>query len=54
VKAEPLPGGSVSFSVSDTGIGIPADQQARIFELFYEVGDSLHHHTSKDAWDSRS
>jgi signal transduction histidine kinase len=36
------------LSVSDTGIGIPADQQPRIFELFYEVGDSLHHHTSKD------
>jgi signal transduction histidine kinase len=43
-----LEGDRIVFSVSDTGIGIPADQQPRIFELFYEVGDSLHHHTSKD------
>lgn len=43
-----LEGDRVAFTVSDTGIGIPMDQQPRIFELFYEVGDSLHHHTSKD------
>jgi signal transduction histidine kinase len=41
-------GDRVAFTVSDTGIGKPNDEQPRIFELFYEVGDLLHHHTSKD------
>jgi signal transduction histidine kinase len=31
----------VKVSVTDTGIGIPPDDQGRIFERFYQVGDSL-------------
>lgn len=31
----------VVFQVSDTGIGIPYREQARIFERFYQVADSL-------------
>ncbi|GAM10098.1 signal-transduction histidine kinase senX3 [Geobacter sp. OR-1] len=32
-----LPGGGVCMEVSDTGIGIPADQQERIFKRFYRT-----------------
>ena len=35
------------LQVVDTGIGIPADEQVRIFDKFYGVGD-LEHHSSGD------
>jgi signal transduction histidine kinase len=37
----------LKVSVNDTGIGIPAEQQEKIFENFYEVRDLEHHSTSK-------
>lgn len=44
VKAEPVPGSSVRFSVTDTGIGIPADRLAIIFEEFSQVENHLQRH----------
>ena len=32
-------GRDVSLEVWDTGIGIPADQQARVFEEFYQLAN---------------
>jgi len=37
VEAEPDGAGGVVFRVTDKGIGIPLDQQRRIFERFYQV-----------------
>jgi signal transduction histidine kinase len=37
--------GSVKLEVIDHGIGIPAQEQAKIFEKFYRVGDPLVHNT---------
>jgi signal transduction histidine kinase/CheY-like chemotaxis protein len=44
VRATLGPGGeSVSFEVADTGIGIPLDEQERIFEEFVQVENPLQH-----------
>ena len=37
--------GTVKLEVVDQGIGIPANEQNRIFEKFYRVGDPLVHNT---------
>ena len=37
--------GSVKLEVEDHGIGIPAQEQHKIFEKFYRVGDPLVHNT---------
>ncbi len=37
--------GSVKLEVVDHGIGIPLDEQTKIFEKFYRVGDPLVHNT---------
>ena len=37
--------GSVKLEVVDHGIGIPEQEQAKIFEKFYRVGDPLVHNT---------
>jgi CheY-like chemotaxis protein len=40
--AEPGPGpGEVRFVVADTGIGIPVEEQDRVFEEFYQVPNAL-------------
>src|SRR4030095_4177634 len=37
--------GSVKLEVIDHGIGIPSQEQPKIFEKFYRVGDPLVHNT---------
>ena len=37
----------VKITVSDTGVGVPQEQQERIFTNFYEVREIEHHSTSK-------
>jgi signal transduction histidine kinase len=37
--------GNLNLEVADHGIGIPANEQAKIFEKFYRVGDPLVHNT---------
>jgi signal transduction histidine kinase len=37
--------GSVKLEVVDQGIGIPHQEQQKIFEKFYRVGDPLVHNT---------
>lgn len=43
-------GNIVEVLVRDTGIGIPAEEQSRIFEQFYVLGSIEHHSTSKHAF----
>ncbi|MGC9469354.1 MAG: sensor histidine kinase [Anaerolineae bacterium] len=41
IEAQPVPKkpGQVLISVQDTGIGIPEEEQARIFEMFFRASD---------------
>ncbi|HZR22344.1 MAG TPA: response regulator [Vicinamibacterales bacterium] len=41
VSASAGPNGSVTFSVTDTGIGIPIDDQERVFEEFTQIDNPL-------------
>jgi signal transduction histidine kinase len=41
---------AVDIIIEDTGIGIPVDEQRRIFEQFYTLGAIEHHSTSKSAF----
>ncbi|MBE0616618.1 MAG: response regulator [Proteobacteria bacterium] len=40
-------GARFCVSVADTGVGIDPQEQKKIFELFYGLGDERHHHSSK-------
>lgn len=41
---------TIDIVIKDTGIGIPIDQQRKIFEQFYTLGNIAHHSTSKSAF----
>jgi signal transduction histidine kinase len=45
-----LMGDAVDLTISDTGIGIPVDEQRRIFDHFHVLGSIQHHSTSKSAF----
>lgn len=50
IAAHRDPDDRLHLTVSDTGVGIPSRHLDRIFELFYEVGDAVHHHSSQDSF----
>ncbi|MCP4425890.1 MAG: hybrid sensor histidine kinase/response regulator [Chloroflexi bacterium] len=41
---------AVDLVIKDTGIGIPSEEQAHIFDQFYALGAIEHHSTSKSAF----
>ena len=41
---------AIDIIVRDTGIGIPLEEQRKIFEQFYVLGEIEHHSTSKSAF----
>jgi len=43
----PLGPGYLQLTVRDTGLGLDPEDQVRIFDKFYEVGDITSHHTSQ-------
>jgi signal transduction histidine kinase len=43
-------GNAVDLIIRDTGIGIPPEEQPRIFDQFYVLGSIEHHSTSKSAF----
>jgi signal transduction histidine kinase len=45
-----LMGDTVDLTISDTGIGIPVEEQRRIFDHFHVLGSIQHHSTSKSAF----
>jgi signal transduction histidine kinase len=50
IEAGLAPANGFAFTVRDSGIGIPEGERDKIFQMFYEVSDPLHHHTSKSAF----
>jgi signal transduction histidine kinase len=48
LSAQASPEQRVELKVRDSGIGIAREHLDHIFDLFYEAGDTLHHHTSQD------
>jgi signal transduction histidine kinase len=48
VSGQAAPDRCLKLEVRDTGIGIPKEHLDHIFDLFYEAGDTHHHHTSQD------
>ena len=40
----------LEIAVTDTGIGVPLDEQQRVFDMFHVLGSLNHHSTSKSAF----
>lgn len=45
-----LPQQLVQVTITDSGVGIDANEQLRVFDRFYEVGEITHHFTSKESF----
>ncbi|WP_420644921.1 ATP-binding protein [Candidatus Leptofilum sp.] len=50
VSGQCLDDGQVEIQVQDTGIGVPLDEQARVFDMFHMLGSVDTHSTSKSAF----
>lgn len=43
-------GDAIDITIADTGVGIPLEEQRRIFEQFHVLGSMQHHSSSKSAF----
>jgi signal transduction histidine kinase len=50
IEAGVVNDGMIEISVKDTGIGVPLDEQKRIFDMFHILGSLNTHSTSKSAF----
>jgi signal transduction histidine kinase len=50
IEATSTTDGQIEISIQDTGIGVPLDEQKRVFDMFHVLGSLSTHSTSKSAF----